>query len=119
MGSLARKYQQQNHTEQLQQEQKRKLLKKGKVTKGEKGIFLLYATILLGLVALMIANQARIYSTERDLFVLENEIAKQTQVNDALQLQVIELSSPDRILKIATEQLGMTLDDNKVKILQN
>lgn len=118
MGNLAHKYRQQIDQNQTQKRTVR-ILKKNKFTNGEKGLFLLFFVILLVFVAFMISNQARIYSMERDIYKLEQKIGEQSLVNEALQLQVIELSAPDRILHIATEQLGMTLDDNKVKVVQN
>lgn len=122
MSSLARQYQQQQQPIQPQEQQKRKRQvqkKQSSITKGEKGLVLLLvlAAALVG--AIMIANYASLYSYNRDIHNLERTIQQQTQVNEGLQLQVIELSAPDRILHIATEKLGMTLDDNSVKVIQN
>lgn len=118
MGNLAHKYKQQVEHQQLEQSVMISKRRK-KFSKGEKGLSILFLVVILAFVGMIIANQARIYSMDRDIYKLERQIEAQAEVNQALQLQVIELSAPDRILHIATEQLGMTLDDNKVKVVQN
>lgn len=118
MGNLARKYRAQVEQKNFRQSAVRPKPKK-RWTKLEAALFFKFMAIILAFVGFIIANQAKIYSLDRDIYNLERQIAAQNQVNEALELQVIELSTPDRILKIATEQLGMTLDDNNVKVVQN
>jgi cell division protein FtsL len=82
----------------------------------------LYFTTLVGVVFatyLIISTYAAIYITNNEVHALERTIKNQTTNNEALQLQVTELSAPDRILKIATEKLGMTLNDKNVKVVKN
>ncbi|WP_078430653.1 cell division protein FtsL [Alkalihalobacterium alkalinitrilicum] len=121
MSNLARQYQQ--HPQKVQDQQQKQLKapkqRKFSVTKGEKGLVLLAVVAFSVAVTFIIANYASVYSVNRDIHNLQRDIQQQTQVNDGLQLQVIELSAPDRILHIATEQLGMSLDDNKVRVIQN
>lgn len=123
VSNLARQYQQQRpiQHDSVQSTPSRQKQKKNKTrfTKGEKGLFLLYMLGFIGLISVILVNQANIYSTEKDIHNLNDNIQSQSQVNDALHLQVIELSAPDRILHIASDQLGMTLDDNKVRVVQN
>ncbi|ADC48212.1 Divisome protein FtsL [Alkalihalophilus pseudofirmus OF4] len=90
-----------------------------KITLGEKIIASAMAVIAFALIGLMLHNYASIYSLNKDVHQLQGTIAEQSQVNEGLSLQVVELSAPDRILDIATGELGMSLDDNKVKVVQN
>ncbi|WP_216830879.1 cell division protein FtsL [Alkalihalobacterium elongatum] len=122
MSNLARQYQQQPKEINHQQQQPKKAPKtqrKFSVTKGEKGLVLLAVVAFSVAITFIIANYASAYSLNRDIHNLQRDIQQQSQVNDGLQLQVIELSAPDRILHIATEKLGMSLNDNKVKVIQN
>lgn len=92
---------------------------KRKITSGER---VLYFFTIIGVVFatyLIISTYASIYIINKDIHNLELSIKQQSASNEALELQVTELSAPDRILKIATENLGMTLDDKKVKVVQN
>lgn len=113
-----------NLAKQLEQQQeikrkKRIIRKKATITKGEKFLAGLFVSAVAACGIVILTNYAKLYSVNKDIYVLENSIAEQLEVNDGLQLQVIELSAPDRILHIAQEELGMTLDDNKVKIIKN
>ncbi|MCT8139030.1 cell division protein FtsL [Anaerobacillus sp. CMMVII] len=92
---------------------------KSRITSGEK---FLYFTTIIGVAFaayLIISTYASIYITNSEIHALERSINNQVTNNEALQLQVTELSAPDRILQIATEQLGMTLNDKNVKVVQN
>ncbi|WP_235715243.1 cell division protein FtsL [Halalkalibacter wakoensis] len=89
------------------------------ITRGEKTIVALIAIVTFIILAVIVNNFASLYTMNQELYRLEQSISKQQQVNEGLTLQVIELSAPDRILHIASEQLGMSLDDNKVKVVQN
>lgn len=121
MSSLARQLERKrvveapDHQRQVNQE----TYKKRWITSGER--FLYFATII-GLVLatyLIISNYASIYIVNNDIHTLQTSISTQAINNEALQLQVTELSAPDRILQIATEQLGMTLNDKNVTVVQN
>lgn len=117
MNNLARQLEQQHQQEMKQK--KRILLKKATITKGEKLLFGLFVCAIAVCGVIILTNYATLYSVNKEIFMLENSIAEQTEVNDGLQLQVIELSAPDRILHIAKEELGMKLDDNNVKVIRN
>lgn len=68
---------------------------------------------------IVISTYASTYMVNRDIQLLENSIYQQETLNEALSIQVTELSTPDRIVNIATEKLGMTLNDQNVKVVQN
>jgi cell division protein FtsL len=121
MGNLARQLERKriadipDHQRQVQQEISKKL----RITPGEK---FLYLTTLIGVVFatyFIISMYASIYIVNKDIHSLESSISAQMLNNEALQLQVTELSDPNRILQIATNQLGMTLNDKNVKVIQN
>ncbi|MCK0470655.1 cell division protein FtsL [Halalkalibacter sp. APA_J-10(15)] len=88
------------------------------VTLGEKLIISIVAITVFVILSVIVHNFATLYSVNKEVQQLETVIAQQQEVNEGLHLQVLELSEPDRILSIAKE-LGMVLDDNKVKVVQN
>lgn len=121
MSSLARQLERKridkapDHQRQVNQETS----PRRRITSGER---LLYFVTLIGLVLatyLVISNYAAIYIANNEIYSLQKSINTQTISNEALQLQVTELSAPERILEIATEELGMTLDDKNVKVVKN
>ncbi|WP_017727201.1 cell division protein FtsL [Halalkalibacterium ligniniphilum] len=115
--NVARQIGQEQEAKQVRRKSVRHIRKS--ITRGEQliiGSMIVAAFFIFGLI---IHNYASIYTVNNDIHQLESSIAQQTQVNDGLSLQVVELSRPERILHIATEKLGMTLDDEKVKVIQN
>lgn len=92
---------------------------KQKITLFEKVLVFLTLIGVIMATYLVLSTYASSYIVNRDIHHLENTIKQQATVNEALNLQVTELSAPDRIVKIATEQLGMTLNDKNVKVVQN
>lgn len=104
-----------DHQRQVHQETSKKRC----ITSGER--FLCFTTIICLVLAsyLIISNYASIYIINKDIHTLQTSINTQKTNNEALQLQVTELSDPDRIWGIATEQLGMTLNDKNVKVVRN
>ncbi len=101
------------------QTKKRFALIRSKITLGEKMIVVMMVGALFIALSMIIHSYASIYITNKEIYQLEAKIGEQAQKNAGLSLQVVELSAPDRILSIAYEELGMTLDDNKVKVVQN
>ncbi|WP_185819772.1 cell division protein FtsL [Salibacterium salarium] len=118
MDNLAQQLQRQNQEKETIQPQVEKHQIPGKVTKGEKGIF--FVMILAVVIAsfIVVTNYANIYAQEREISSLNQSINEQTETNRSLELEVSELSSPDRIMYYAKEELGMELDDEKVKVIQ-
>lgn len=117
MSMVARKVQ----IEEQEQVQTKKRIKriKTKVTLGEKFIVAAMIAAAFAILSVVIFNYASIYSTNKEIYQLEATIGQQIQKNEGLTLQVVELSAPDRILNLAYEELGMDLDDDKVKVVQN
>ncbi|TWI55782.1 cell division protein FtsL [Halalkalibacter nanhaiisediminis] len=117
MSMVARKMQEQ---EQRQVQTKKRIHRvRMQMTLGEKAIIAMMAVMSFIILSIVVHNYVSIYSTNQEVYQLEAAIGEQVQQNAGLSLQVLELSAPDRILDLATEELGMVLDDNKVKIVQN
>ncbi|OIJ17739.1 cell division protein FtsL [Anaerobacillus alkalidiazotrophicus] len=121
MSNLARKLERKKvyDTTEYQQQNQPQIKRKLRITSGEK--FLYFSTVV-GLVFasyLVISTFASIYIVNSEIHTLERSISAQATNNEALQLQVTELSAPDRILYIATNELGMSLNDKNVKVVQN
>lgn len=98
---------------------RRRVRIRSKITLGEKLIMFMMTIALFITLTVIVQQYASIYITNKEIYQLEREISLQTQKNEGLALQVTELSAPERILSLAYEKLGMTLDDNKVKVVQN
>ncbi|WP_236634703.1 cell division protein FtsL [Alteribacter lacisalsi] len=92
---------------------------KGGITKGEKILYPLALLAVLFAAYMVISNYASIYIANHEIQQTETVIASQASVNEGLSLQVKGLSEPDRILSIAQNELGMTLSDQNVKVIQS
>ncbi|WP_332690610.1 cell division protein FtsL [Halalkalibacter lacteus] len=114
---VARKFQEQEQRKIQTRTRVRRV--RNPITVGEKAIVGLVTLIIFIVLGVMVHNYATLYSANQEVYQLEQTINQQTQLNEGLTLQVAELSAPDRILHIASEKLGMSLDDNKVKVVQN
>jgi cell division protein FtsL len=118
MSNLAYKIQQRNEEKLREQVQQRQVvIKKGRITAGERMLWI--AAIVLFLIGsiLVVSNYATIYTINKDIQVTDRNIKMEADKVSDLQLQVKELSEPERIRKIAEEQLGMTLDSKNVKVI--
>ncbi|WP_066066510.1 cell division protein FtsL [Neobacillus soli] len=114
MSSLARKYQQQEQTEQTVQSTKQLIIKKSWLTPGEKIIGVAFAgMVCLGAVQL-ITNQTKIYEVNKSIQNVEAKVNEQQKVNSDLRVQVSELSSYERIKREA-EKMGLEWNGTNVK----
>jgi cell division protein FtsL len=119
LSNLAYQIQQRRKIEEQQQEQVKQIKKKKlKVTFGEKIIFLMFTFMVVIGSIMMVSNSAKIYSVNREISSLQASIDTQTKVNADLELQVMELSTYERIWAKAHE-LGLMLNENNVKIVQD
>jgi cell division protein FtsL len=116
LSSIARK---------LQQEQQRhvgtktkKIKVKGGITIGEKILYLTFSLFIAFFAVKIISAQANIYSTNNEIIALESKIENQEKLNKDYADQVAELSTYDRIWQKAKE-LGLTLKDKNVKVVQD
>jgi len=116
---LARKYateERQNH--QPQTTSPTVVIHKGRVTVGEKILYVLLALFLFVMSVKIIANQYALYVLNQDILITENAVEEQTKVNNDLSVEVSELSRYERIWERAS-QLGLTLDENNVKVVRD
>jgi cell division protein FtsL len=110
-----KKVQKQQHEPQQQQSVQK--LNKFRITLGEKIILIACGAIIASLAIGIISNSAKLYIESREIQTIETKMEDQTKLNNDLRLQVTELSSPERIRRIAEEELGMKLDSKKVKFV--
>ncbi|WP_147802413.1 cell division protein FtsL [Alkalicoccus halolimnae] len=90
---------------------------KRSITRGEKLIYGLAAPLILAFSFLIVSNYATLYSLNHDMQTIESNISEQESANEALALQVTELSDADRILTIAKTELGMSLKEGQVQVM--
>lgn len=116
VSSLARK---------LQQDQKRhvgsklkKVKVKGGITIGEKVLYLTFSLFIAFFAVKIITAQASIYTTNNEIVSLESKIENQEKAIKDYEDQVSELNTYDRIWQKAKE-LGLTLKDKNVKVVQD
>jgi cell division protein FtsL len=120
VSNLAYQIQQRRKIEEQQQQKHSTQVTKKKltVTFGEKVLFLMFTVLVLIGSIVMVSNSAKIYSVNREISSIQASIDTQAKVNADLELQVMELSTYERIWAKAHE-LGLMLNENNVKIVQD
>ncbi|WP_110112927.1 cell division protein FtsL [Bacillus sp. CGMCC 1.16541] len=110
---------QQQHQQQSQSQSKRVLKqKKRRISLGEKLIYVgFFAMLLFGAVQ-VVSNQAALYEVNASIQNLEGQIEQQERVNNELKLEVVELSTYERIWAEA-KKLGLDLNENNVKVVKD
>jgi cell division protein FtsL len=116
LSNLARKFLEQQKTEQKVQKAGQVKIKKSWLTPGEKIIGLAFAGLVCFGSVHIITNQVKIYEVNKDIQVMEAKVADQQKLNSDLQVQVSELSAYDRIYKKAKD-LGLIKNENNVKVV--
>lgn len=86
------------------------------LTPGEKIIGLVFAGFVCFGAVHIISNQSEIYEVNKEIQVIEGQVAEQQKLNSDLQVQVSELSAYDRIYKKAKE-MGLIKNENNVKVV--
>lgn len=117
MSNLARKYLEQQQTEQKVQNKSQVKIKISWLTPGEKIIGIVFTGMVCFGAVHLISNQSKIYEVNKDIQKVEAKINEQQKVNRDLQVQVSELSSYERIFKKAKE-MGLFINENDVKVVQ-
>lgn len=87
------------------------------ITKGEKLLWVAAGFMFFFLAAMIITNQARLYSTSGSIQDLHNQLGNHQKAVQQLQSQADSLSSPDRIVQFAEQNLGLKLNINNIKVL--
>ncbi|WP_270181782.1 cell division protein FtsL [Alkalihalobacillus sp. CinArs1] len=118
MSNLAYKYQQQHsQKEQVEVQKKAVYIQRGRITKGEKLLWMMLSIAVVAASIIMISNYASIYNINTSIQQIEAKQQAQMKQNEELQVKVTELSAPDRIIDIAEEKLGMQLNDQNVEVI--
>jgi cell division protein FtsL len=101
----------------IKHKQLNKLNKKVSFSGLEKIIFLaVVGTIIFGSMK-VVGNYAAIYEVNKDIQKVKVSIESHEKMNSDIRLQVSELSTYERIWEKAS-QLGLTLNENNVKVVQ-
>ncbi|MEK3989471.1 MULTISPECIES: cell division protein FtsL [Robertmurraya] len=116
MSNLARKLQQEQQQQTVQAPQKVRKTNSW-LSPGEKILGVTFCAALCFGAVHIISNQAAIYELNKDIQNTSVKLEDQQKINNDLSMQVGELSTPDRIRSMA-EKLGLKLNDNNVKVVQ-
>ncbi|WP_283152275.1 cell division protein FtsL [Guptibacillus hwajinpoensis] len=118
MSNLAYKYQQQQtQKRQVETKQQSVHVERGRITKGEKLLWMMLVLTFVAASIFMVSNYAKIYNLNTGLQQAEADQRAQVKQNEELQVKVTELSAPGRIVNIAEEKLGMELNDQNVEVI--
>ncbi|MFK3959394.1 cell division protein FtsL [Guptibacillus hwajinpoensis] len=118
MSNLAYKYQQQQtQKKQVETKQQAVHVERGRITKGEKLLWMMLVLTFVAASIFMVSNYAKIYNLNTGLQQAEADQRAQVKQNEELQVKVTELSAPGRIVNIAEEKLGMELNDQNVEVI--
>ncbi|GGK15635.1 hypothetical protein GCM10010965_05760 [Caldalkalibacillus thermarum] len=83
----------------------------------EKMLYLFAVLIVIAALSLLMARGALLTEMNYELQALERELEHLEENNAKLEVEVIQLSSPERILAIAQNELGMDMRERTVKVL--
>lgn len=112
------KHWRESHAYPTEQQKHKKIVVKVRrrswLTKGEKILYTFFSALLIIGCLYIVSYSSKLDSMNRDIQTLNQEVHNQQMENETLYFEVSELSSPDRILKIATEK-GLKIQDVKVK----
>lgn len=87
------------------------------ITKGEKTLWVAAGVVFFALAICIVANQAALFSVSKDVTVLQNKLENQQRVTQQLKSESDSLSSPERIVKYAENELGLKLNIDNIKVL--
>jgi cell division protein FtsL len=93
------------------------IIRKTKVSLGEVVLVCVLALAIAMVGVKIISNQSTIYETNKEIQTAKVSIDEQMRVNRDFKEQVSELSTYERIWQKAAE-LGLTLNENNVKVVQ-
>lgn len=110
----AHKWQQSYATQEPKKKQVAVVRKKSWITKGEKLLYSVVGTCLLGASIFIVSFSSTTDSINRQLQSLEQKVQKQQVVNEGLLHEKKELQRPERITRIAKEN-GLKIQESNVK----
>ncbi|MGD9677914.1 MAG: cell division protein FtsL [Vulcanibacillus sp.] len=83
----------------------------------EKLAYIMLIIVLVILAGMVISGYAILAENNYKIQELKNSIILINKESENLEMEIAELSSPSRILRIAQEELGMTLDESRIIVL--
>ncbi len=86
-------------------------------TPGEKVLFLVFVLMVCFISAKLIATQAAIYETNKQIQDMEVKIQEQEKVNRDLEAQISEESTYEKIWERA-KAMGLDLSDQNIKVVE-
>ncbi|TLS35236.1 cell division protein FtsL [Pseudalkalibacillus caeni] len=122
MSNLAYKIQQkqvQEKKQKVQQQPQTVVVPRSRVTRGEKLLWVVLTCCFLMASIMVVSNYASIYNTNTEIQKIEAKQNQFAKTNEELSFTVKELSSPDRIMQVAKDKLGMTFSDKNVQVVRN
>ncbi|EUJ28434.1 cell division protein FtsL [Listeria sp. FSL L7-1582] len=105
------------HREAPQPQPKKQILKRGKITLGEKLIASVFIIVIAVFAFKIIHVQAQVYSVNQGIQEKQADVDKQVKANEDLSAEVADLSRYERVWKKAKE-LGLKLDPDNVKVVE-
>ncbi|MBC1918111.1 cell division protein FtsL [Listeria booriae] len=105
------------HREAPQPQPKKEILKRGKITLGEKLIVSIFVVVIAVFAFKIIGVQAQIYSVNQGIQEQQTNVDKQVKANEDLSSEVADLSRYERVWQKAKE-LGLKLDPDNVKVVE-
>ncbi|WP_353654063.1 cell division protein FtsL [Bacillus sp. ISL-55] len=118
MSNLARKLQQEQQQQTVQAPAKAPVKRNPILTPGEKILMFVFGVIVCFGATFMVSKQAAIYEVNKEIQIIEGNIQEQQKINSDLEIQISELSTYERIKQV-TEKLGLTLNEDNVKGVEN
>src|SRR5690625_3069092 len=103
-----------NHKQTGQNKVHMKVTESGKITKGEKYIYIFFSLILVLFSAYIVFYSSQTDTMNRELQTYEATVEDQKLINEGMTFEVKELSQPERITKIAKEN-GLKSRDKQEK----
>ncbi|WP_027408232.1 cell division protein FtsL [Anoxybacteroides tepidamans] len=101
----------------LRPEVKQRRKVKLRLTLGEKLVLFSFLLFAIYASVKMVSNQVAIYQVNKQIQQLQGDINEQKKHNNDLYVEVQQLSTYERILEKA-KQLGLSLNENNVKVVQ-
>lgn len=83
----------------------------------EKMLYICTVIVAVAMLSLLLARGAMLAEMNYEIQVLEKESAETVAKNAQLELEVIALSSPDRIIDIAKNDLGMKMHEATLRVV--
>lgn len=101
------------------QQTSKKVIKKKNISPKEKLIYIFSILLFVIVGGILLSRVAQAYENNYQIQQIKIQMNKLEQDNNLMQLQISELSAPERIIDIAKNQLGMVPNSSQVNIVEN